>query len=315
VASETGNAQAYSHFCEKLRAAFHNPFQFQENPIGMAGTSTGGSLIDDAKLKQLYATMLQCRLLTERARPLRRDKRLSDASLGQEAIAVGCAIDLRPQDTVAVASHDSIVSLVKGVALSEVVAHARGNSAGGRTNIITSSDWGELFQAAGKAALAKQRDNKGNVVMVFTGVAATASGDWHQALRVAARRGLPVIFVVENNPWVEPAARARNGISKLPLKTQMDGVTSITVDGNDVVAVYRVAYESLERVRRGGGAVLIEAKPYRQHRQALLHGERDPLTHMEQYLAAKKLFTKSWKKQLTQEFSRELNAVTRKLEG
>ncbi len=98
----------------------------------MAGTSTGGSLIDDAKLKQLYATMLQCRLLTEHGRRLRRSKALFDASLGQEAIAAGCAIDLRPQDTVAVASHDSIVSLVKGVALSDVVArmHGRPSTAG-----------------------------------------------------------------------------------------------------------------------------------------------------------------------------------------
>jgi pyruvate dehydrogenase E1 component alpha subunit len=283
----------------------------------MAGTSTGGSLINDEKLKQLYATMLRCRLLTERARPLRRSKKLSDASLGQEAIAVGCAIDLRPQDTVAVASHDSIVSLVKGAALSEVVAHlyARRNGAGGRTdNIITSasSDWGELFQASSNAAVANKRDNQGNVVMVFTSVAATALDGWHQALRMAARRSLPVIFVVENNPWAEPAARAKNGVNKLPLKTQLDGVTSITVDGNDVVAVYRVAYESLERVRRGGGAVLIEAKPYRQHRQVLLNAERDPLTHMEQYLTAKKLFTARWKNELAQQFSRELDAVTKK---
>jgi acetoin:2,6-dichlorophenolindophenol oxidoreductase subunit alpha len=286
----------------------------------MAGNATGGSLIDDAKLKQLYATMLRCRLLTERARPLSRSKTLFDASLGQEAIATGCAIDLRPEDTVAVASHQSIASLVKGVELSDVVAqiHARRGRAGGLNhNIISppSSDWGKLFQAAGHVALANKRDDKGNVVVVFTGVAATALDDWHQALRMAARRSLPVIFVVENNPWAEPAARARNGVRKLPLKTQIDGVTSITVDGNDVVAVYRVAYESLQRVRRGGGAVLIEAKPYRQHGQVLLNTERDPLTHMEQYLTAKKLFTTRWKNGIAQQFSRELDAVMRKVEG
>jgi TPP-dependent pyruvate/acetoin dehydrogenase alpha subunit len=286
----------------------------------MAGNSTGGSLIDDAKLKQLYATMLRCRLLTERARPLSRSKTLFDPSLGQEAIATGCAIDLRPEDTVAVASHQSIASLVKGVALSDVVAqmYARRSSAGGLNHHIISrpsSDWGKLLQAAGNVALANKRDDKGNVVVVFTGVAATALDDWHQALRMAARRSLPVIFVVENNPWTEPAARARNGVRKLPLKTQIDGVTSITVDGNDVVAVYRVAYESLERVRRGGGAVLIEAKPYRQHGQVLLNTERDPLTHMEQYLAAKKLFTTRWKNGIAQQFSRELDAVMRKVEG
>ncbi len=286
----------------------------------MAGNSTGGSLIDDAKLKQLYATMLRCRLLTEHGRRLPRSRTLFDASLGQEAIAVGCAIDLRPQDTIAVASHDSIASLVKGVGLSEVVAqmYTRRNSAGALINQAicpASSGWSKLFQAAGKVALANKRDDQGNVVVVFSGVAATALEDWHQALRTAARRSLPLIFVVENNPWAEPATKARNGLSKLPLKTPIDGVTSITVDGNDVVAVYRVAYESLERVRRGGGAVLIEAKPYRQHGQALSDIDRDPLTHMEQYLTAKKLFTTRWKNGIVQQFSRELGAVMRKVEG
>ena len=298
----------------------------------MAGSSTGGSLIDDAKLKQLYATMLRCRLLTEHARRLHRSKTLYDASLGQEAIAAGCAIDLRPQDTIALASHDSIASLVKGVALSDVVAqmYARDSAAGWPAhNIISpssslssdlssglSSGQGQLFQAAGKVALANKQENHGNVVVVFTGVAATALDYWHQALRNAARRSLPVIFVVENNPWAGAAdAKARNGIGNLPMKAQKDGLTSITVDGNDVVAVYRVAYESLERVRRGGGAVLIEAKPYRQHGQVLLNTERDPLTHMERYLTAKKLFTARWKNGIVQQFSQELSAAVKELEG
>jgi TPP-dependent pyruvate/acetoin dehydrogenase alpha subunit len=287
----------------------------------MAGTSTGGSLIDDAKLKQLYATMLQCRLLTEHGRRLRRSKTFFHASQGQEAIAVGCAIDLRPQDTVAVASHDSIVSLVKGVALSDVVARMsdRLSTAGwAAQNIIgaasrTASGQGELYTAAGNVALTSKREDNGNVVVVFSGAAATASKSWRQALKIAARRGLPIIFVVENNPW--SGTQTKNGMGKLTLKAQTDGLTSITVDGNDVVAVYRVAYESLERVRRGGGAVLIEAKPYRQHGQVLLNTERDPLTHMERYLTAKKLFSARWKSGIARQFSRELGAAAKELEG
>jgi TPP-dependent pyruvate/acetoin dehydrogenase alpha subunit len=287
----------------------------------MAGHSTGGSLIDDAKLKQLYASMVQCRLLTEHGRRLRRSKSLFDASQGQEAIAVGCAIDLRPQDTIVVASHDSIVSLVKGVALSDVVArmYGRPSTAGwAAQNIIgpsfpIASGQSELYAAAGKVALASKREENGNVVVAFSSAAATASESWRQALKIAARRSLPIIFVVENNPWA--AAQSKNGSGNLSLRTQTDGLTRITVDGNDVVAVYRVAYESLERVRRGGGAVLIEAKPYRQHGQVLLNGDRDPLTHMEQYLTAKKLFTARWKNGIAREFSRELGAVVKELEG
>jgi pyruvate dehydrogenase E1 component alpha subunit len=287
----------------------------------MAGKSTGGSLIDDAKLKQLYATMLQCRLLTEHGRRIRRSKTVFDASLGQEAIAVGCAIDLRPEDTVAVASHHSIVSLVKGVGLSDVVAQMYGRpSTTGHAaqNIIgpssrTSSGQGELYAAAGNVALGSKREDDGKVVVVFSGAAAAASESWRQAVKIAARRSLPIIFVVENNP--SAGTQAKNGTGNLTLKAQTNGLTTITVDGNDVVAVYRVAYESLERVRRGGGAVLIEAKPYRQHGQVLLSGERDPLAHMERYLTAKKLYTTRWKNGIAQQFSRELGAVVKGLES
>jgi TPP-dependent pyruvate/acetoin dehydrogenase alpha subunit len=287
----------------------------------MAAKSTGGSLIDDAKLKQLYTTMLQCRLLTEHARKLRRLKTFYDPSLGQEAIAVGCAIDLRPQDTVAVASHDSIVSLVKGVELSDVVAQMYGRPGTTRQaahNIIgpssrTACGHDELYAVAGNVALAGKKEDEGNVVMVFSTAAGTSSEAWQKALKIAARRSLPIMFIVENNPWAD--ARARNGTAKLALKAQMDGLTRITVDGNDVVAVYRVAYESLERMRRGGGAVLIEAKPYRQHGQVSLNGNRDPLTHMERYLTAKKLYTTRWKNGIAQEFSRELSAAVKALEG
>jgi acetoin:2,6-dichlorophenolindophenol oxidoreductase subunit alpha len=287
----------------------------------MAGHSTGGSLIDDTKLKQLYATMLQCRLLTEHGRRIRRSKTVFDGSLGQEAIAVGCAIDLRPQDTVAVASHDLVVSLVKGVALSDVVARMYGRpstTVQAAQNIIGpssrgASGHGELYAAASNVALASKRENDGKAVVVFSGAAAAASESWRQAVKIAARRGLPIIFVVENNPWA--ATEAKNGRANLTRKAQTDGLTTITVDGNDVVAVYRVAYESLDRVRRGGGAVLIEAKPYRQHGQVLLNGDRDPLTHMERYLTAKKLYTAQWKNGIAQQFSRELGAVVKGLEG
>ncbi len=120
---------------------------------------------------------------------------------------------------------------------------------------------------------------------------------------------------MENNPWRRwPATRQRNGREHSALKTTDKRLDRITVDGNDVVAVYRVAYESLERVRQGGGPVLIEGKTYRPDGQALSPIERDPLTHMEQYLRAKKLFTARWKNQLVHRFTRELDAAIREVD-
>ena len=285
----------------------------------MAG-STNGSLIEDTKLKQLYAIMLQCRLLTEHAGGLRnepRAKALYCASIGQEAIATGCAIDLRPEDTIALAGHGSIPGLVKGVALSNVVAQLYMGSSSAADSIISSrSNSGEQLQAAIRVALANKQKNNANVVVAFTGAEGTAGSDWHEALKLAARRSLPIIFVVENNPWTTVAGyQERNGTEHPVPKTQIKGLTAITVDGNDVVAVYRVAHESLERVRQGGGPVLIEGKTYRQDGQALSDIERDPLTHMERYLRAKKLFTARWKNQLVHRFTRELDTAIRQVEA
>ena len=243
--------------------------------------------------------------------------------MGQEAIVTGCAIDLRPQDTIALAPHDSIPSLVRGVALNEIVAqlHARRSNAGQPThNIISagsghSSDPGELLQLAANVALANKQQKNTNVVVAFTGAAATTHDYWLRAIKFATRRSLPIMFVMVNNPWaVRAGGKASNGAGNLTLKVQKDGLTSITVDGNDVVAVYRVACESLERLRRGGGPVLVEGKTYRQDGQSLLSIERDPLSRMERYLKAKKLFTTNWKNNIAQQFSRELDTAMQGLE-
>jgi TPP-dependent pyruvate/acetoin dehydrogenase alpha subunit len=288
--------------------------------------STGGSLISDAKLKQLYATMVQCRMLTERACRLRGQPRsagLYAASMGQEAIATGCAINLLPDDTIALAPHNSIASLVKGVPLGDIVAqmYARRTAHGQSANIIMpSSTQGAQLALATSVAMANKQKKKSNVVVAFGDRATTALGRWHEAVELAANKSLPMIFVVEDNPWTDPASFEANDEEKDSTeKARSYGLPIITVDANDVVAVYRVAYESVERVRQGGGPVLVEGRPYRLYsptkrrvaNSAPRHSERDPLTHMERYLKTKRLFTPRWKDQLVQEFSQKLDAAVK----
>jgi TPP-dependent pyruvate/acetoin dehydrogenase alpha subunit len=261
--------------------------------------AAGGSLISDAKLKELYASMLRSRLLTEHARGLRKRRAVAfyRAAVGQEAITTGCVIDLRDEDAIVdtVNPEPSPASLVKGVALRDLVAQlgvrsSQNPRAGRQLKVAT---------AAGEA----NKEQNTNVVVVFSGADSTAG--LRGALRFAAELSLPMIFVVENNPWARRGSKIKN------LKTETKGLTRITVDGNDVVAVYRVAYESLERVRQGGGPVLIEGKTYHQNGRGPVRSERDPLDHMEQYLTAKGLFTQRWKDQLVKKFSRELEAAAR----
>jgi TPP-dependent pyruvate/acetoin dehydrogenase alpha subunit len=267
----------------------------------MAGT--GGSLISEEKLKQLYATMLECRLLSQHALRLRNPRRaFYSSSLGQEAIAAGCVIDLEPEDTVVLAPGGSIAGLVKGAELSELIAQLyapRGGEPGLAHNIICPSSTADQgFKLASQLAQANQQRQTTNVVVAFTTAPAAASVRWHKSLQFAARHSLPLIIVVENKAGID-----------LPVKVPRDGLTRITVDGNDVVAVYRVAYESLERVRQGGGPVLIEGRAWQQAGKRLRRVETDPLIHMERYLGARKLFSRRWKAQLVRQFSREIDSA------
>ncbi len=282
--------------------------------------STGGSLISDAKLKQLYATMVHCRLLTERACRLRGHPRPADlyaAAMGQEAIATGCVVDLRPEDTIALAAENSIATLVKGVPLDGIVAqmYARRTASDQSANIIMPSPTqGTQLSVATSVARTNKQKKKGNIVVAFADKATAALGCWDEALALAAKKSLPIIFVVEDNPWTDLASFTVTEDSTG--KARNYGFPIIAVDANDVVAVYRVAYESVERVRQGGGPVLVEAKPYRlssptKRRVATRLRERDPLAHMERYLKAKGLFTSRWKDQVAQEFTQRLDAAVK----
>jgi TPP-dependent pyruvate/acetoin dehydrogenase alpha subunit len=249
-------------------------------------------------LKQLYATMLQCRLLAQHARRLRSQGRnLYSACVGREAIVVGCVIDLEPEDTVALAPGNAIAALVKGAELSELAGQLQHAHARLGHNIINSAvDEGVQLKLANQFALANMQKKAAGVTVAFATAAATASPSWQAPLKFAARRSLPLIVVVENQSALD-----------LDFKEPRKGLTRMTVDGNDVVAVYRVAYEGLDRTRQGGGPVLIEGKTY------LLQGKpqrrADPLAHMERYLKARGLFATGWKDQLVGQFTREIESA------
>jgi TPP-dependent pyruvate/acetoin dehydrogenase alpha subunit len=111
----------------------------------------------------------------------------------------------------------------------------------------------------GAAVKASRKMKKtGNVVVVFS--CTSDHGDWYEALRIAGAGALPILFVHCDQLSPDKHGRAKE---ELGAQAESYGFPGIPVDGHDLVALYRVAHESLVRARRGGGPTLIECKPYR----------------------------------------------------
>ena len=91
-----------------------------------AAAANGTGLISNEKLRQLYATMLKCRTLEERARVLFKQSKFTGnyyAAVGQEAAAVGVALDLRVEDTIGPSHRDFITGFIKGAPLDKMLCH------------------------------------------------------------------------------------------------------------------------------------------------------------------------------------------------
>jgi 2-oxoisovalerate dehydrogenase E1 component alpha subunit len=189
-------------------------------------------------------------------------------------------------------------------------------------NIITPASTVVAQLAIGVGvALAYKMQKKPNVVVALTGEGSTSQGTWHEAVNFAGVHGLPMIIVVENNLWAESVpAKLQSRVENFSVKAQAYGIPGITVDGNDVIAVYRAAQEAVHRAREGSGPTLIECKTYRwyghseidpakyrQVKELEYWKSRDPIITMEHYLGEQGLWSEVWKQELLVEFNKEID--------
>jgi TPP-dependent pyruvate/acetoin dehydrogenase alpha subunit len=295
-------------------------------------------LLAPDKLKQLYTTMLQCRLAKERIRLLFQQGKLAEnyySRAGREASEVGAMIDLSAGDCVAPRRRDPVTcfslgcGVIQSARLRHVFAQLLHPSNNGRRSVFPSqSEHGPLIVARESAmtarlnistgvALAYKAQNKQNVVVAFSGDDSTALGSWHEAVDFAVANKLPIVHVVQNDVWTEPPdPRLLVAVKDMDNVPQDGGIPTLAVDGNDVVAVYRVAQEAIRRARQGHGPTLIECKTHRWPLQpgpapTLAQEENlaDPLSWMETYLKQKKLWSDAWKDRLVNSFNKQLDAA------
>lgn len=260
----------------------------------------GHSLISNEKFRQLYTALLKHELLEERL-GLSADG-ADDADSGLIAGAVGITLDLKREDTVVLGPRTFAANLVKGVPASTLLNHrdSGGKSAPLMYGVVNAFTPGGVTSAvtqaglATGAALANKMAKNGKVAVAFIEGGAAALAECREALELASSRRLPAIYVILAGRDRKPEKILAETSEKFPI---------IAVDAHDVVAVYRVAQESIARARSGDPSLIV-CVPY------LANGAKESaLANMEQYLTAKKLFRNRWKDQAIAEFDREITAA------
>lgn len=190
-------------------------------------------------------------------------------SQGQEAIAVGMATPLQPQDWLAGSPREIGSYFLKGVSPAAIAYYTRGYApppdlwGHNRCLPMTIVIGTQTLHVVGLALAAKIKGTD-EIAVGSCGDGATSEGDFNEALNFAGVFQAPVIMVVVNNGWAISVPRQRqSAASEITARGPGFGVPARLVDGNDILAVYAVMKEAAERARNGGGPTLVEALTYR----------------------------------------------------
>jgi acetoin:2,6-dichlorophenolindophenol oxidoreductase subunit alpha len=230
----------------------------------------------------LYRSMLECRYLEKRAYDLFMQnlvKGTSHLALGQEAIAAGFAVAMRADDYTFCTYRGHAHTLARGASMAGILGELMGRSCGlmrgkGGSMHLTSVEHGAMgsyaivgahMPIAAGAAWSAQYRKSGQVAVCFFGDGTTNIGAFHEALNLAAVWKLPVVYVCENNLYMEytPISSVTAVRNPAADRASAYGLESILIDGNDVDVVYETATRALDKARSGDGPTLIEAQTYR----------------------------------------------------
>lgn len=250
--------------------------------------------ISRSEFLQLYYYLRLTRTLEDRITALYRQGKIFGGvytSHGMEAIAVGYASALQPDDVIAPFHRDMGAYLVRGISPGEVIAQYLGKRTGPtrgkdgnvhlgdlkRGVIAFVSHLADNLPVASGAALAFKLRGESRVVVANTGDGGTSRGDFHEALNFASVRKLPVVFFCNNNQYAySTPLRLQMAVSDVVERAKAYAIPGHIVDGNDVASVYLAAKAAIQRARSGGGPTFIECKTMRMHG----HSEHDSATYV-----------------------------------
>src|SRR5207248_7305417 len=271
------------------------------------------------RLLSLYRYMQLGRAFSNKIIALQRQGRATTfgSLAGQEATAVGLAAPLQPQDWLTTSYREIASLLVRGVPLATLVYSFRGFTPENYprethclpVQIVIGT---QMLHAVGLAMAAKIAGDP-VVAVGVCGDGATFEDDLNEALNFASVFQAPVVLVVQNNGWAISVPRHKQSAAPtLASRGAGFGLPSVLVDGNDILAVYTVMQQALERARSGQGPTLVETLTYRigahttaddptRYRRAdevEFWRTKDPLVRFQRFLMSRDLLTEEEDRQL-----------------
>lgn len=267
------------------------------------------------ELLRFYYFLALTRGLEDRVIKLYRQGRIVGGcyvGTGEEAISVGSACALGPDDVIAPSHRDLGAHLVRGITPKEYMAHYLGRQTGPTRGKDGNIHFGNLRRgiigfispmadgipvATGAALVFKIRREQ-RIAVSYFGDGASSRGDFHEGVNLAAVLKLPILYICHNNQYAYSVPLSRQmAVPHVADRAKAYGIPTEIVDGNDVLAVSHATKEAAARARDGGGPSFIECKTMRMRGHAehddasyvpreLLKEwrQRDPIQRFEGYL-------------------------------
>lgn len=259
---------------------------------GMKGVATqtraapipAGLTPDD--LLEIYYYLRLTRSLEERLAALHRQGKVIGGlyrSLGQEGESVASAYALEDGDIMSPLTRNLGSMLVMGAKPLEILRQymAKGTSpTGGREMNIHFNDLalgylgqisplGDMVPVMAGITLSFKMRREPRVGMVYIGDGGSSTGAFHEGANLAAVLRLPLVIILEHNSYAYSTPTSRQtAVPRLALKGKAYGVPAVTVDGNDVLAVYEASRQAVGRARAGEGVSFVEVVTYRRRGHA-----------------------------------------------
>jgi 2-oxoisovalerate dehydrogenase E1 component alpha subunit len=293
--------------------------------------------IPDATLMKIFDVMTLVRVMDDRMMRLQRQGRLGFymKSIGEEASHFAVA-PLRSGDWIYPSYREPGAWFWRGYSIQQFIDQLFGNEddpiKGRQMPVHHSANWLNLVsisspvgtqipQAVGTAFAAKVM-GKDDVSVVFFGEGTSSTGEFHVGMNFAGVWKAPVVFVCRNNGWaISVPTTAQCAAKTFASKAVGYGMPGVRVDGNDILAMWQVASEAIDRARAGEGPTMIEAltyrvqghsssddpSVYRDPKEPEIWEKRDPLNRLRNYLRHRGMFDEGAATALEARYNEEIS--------